>query len=505
MTGSDPVRRESPERGTTIPVSLDLELCYRALGMRDRRFDGRFFIAVRTTRIYCRPICPARTPRPENVTFFPTPAAAEEAGYRPCRRCRPETAPASPAWQGTSATVTRALRLLGIESRVDRLAARLGVGERHLRRLFAEHLGASPRAILMSQRVHFARRLLDETNLPLEELALAAGFGSARRLRAAVSRTFGRPPGALRQAAQHAQSRARASGEAPLELRLPFAAPYDFESMLSYRAERAIPGVETVAAGAYRRSIATAPGAGVLEVTRADDRALKLSVWLPGTPDLYPLVERVRRMLDLDADTAAIGAHLSKDRALASHVALRPGLRVPAAWDPFELAVRAVLGQQVSVRAATTLAGRLVERLGTPHPVGEPHGVPRMFPTATAVAAAGENGLASLGMPGARARGLAAFARAVADGAVSLAPAADLESAVRALCAVPGIGPWTAHYVALRGLGEPDAFPASDLGLRKALATHGKPPLSEAALLARAERWRPWRGYAAIHLWSSLA
>jgi AraC family transcriptional regulator of adaptative response / DNA-3-methyladenine glycosylase II len=485
-------------------VNLDLDLCLRALGTRDRRFDGRFFIAVRTTGIYCRPICPARTPKPENVTFFATPAAAEEAGYRPCRRCRPETAPASPAWQGTSATVTRALRLLGTESRVDRLADRLGVGERHLRRLFAEHLGASPRSVLMSQRVHFARRLLDETDLPLEDLAHAAGFGSARRLRAAVTRTFGRSPDAIRHATRHAKSRARASGEAPLTLRLTHASPYDFAGMLAYRKARAIPGVETVENGVYRRSVATAAGAGVIEIGQADN-ALTLSVWLPGTPDLFPLVERVRRMLDLDADTLAIGAHLAKDKTLAAHVAKRPGLRVPAAWDPFELAVRAILGQQVSVAAATTISGRLVERFGAAHPVGEKHGVPRLFPGAATIAAAGEDGLAKLGMPGARARGLAAFAQAVADGSVSLAPAADLESAVSAMCAVPGIGPWTAHYVALRGLGEPDAFPASDLGLRKALAPKGAKPLSEAELMKRAERWRPWRGYAAIHLWSSLA
>ena len=489
-------------------MGLDLDLCYGALGTRDRRFDGRFFIAVRTTGIYCRPICPARTPRPENVTFFPTPAAAEEAGYRPCRRCRPESAPASPAWQGTSATVTRALRLLGTEARVDRLADRLGVGERHLRRLFAEHLGASPRAVLMSQRVHFARRLLDETTLPLEDVAHAAGFGSARRLRAAVTKTFGLSPGALRHKAHHAQARARAAGEAPLELRLPFVAPYDFEGMLAYRAGRAIPGVETVADGAYRRTIVSAAGAGVLEVSRAQGsdgaRALKLAIWLPGAPDLFPLVERARRMLDLDADSTAIGAYLAKDRALAPIVSQRPGLRVPAAWDPFELAVRAILGQQVSVAAATTLSGRLVERLGTPFAAGECHGVPRLFPSAAAIAGAGADELARIGLTAARARGLAAFARAVEGGEVTLVPDADLETAVRTLCKVEGIGPWTAHYVALRGLGEPDAFPASDLGLRKALAPRGKAPLSEAELLKRAERWRPWRGYAAIHLWSSL-
>ena len=500
---SDPVRQPSPRRGTNDPVTLDLDLCLRALGTRDRRFDGRFFIAVRTTGIYCRPICPARTPKPENVTFFATPAAAEEAGYRPCRRCRPETAPASPAWQGTSATVTRALRLLGTEARVDRLASRLGVGERHLRRLFAEHLGASPRSVLMSQRVHFARRLLDETTLPLEDVAQSAGFGSARRLRAAVAQTFGRSPSELRHTAQHARARARATGEAPLVLRLPYAGEYDFEGMLAYRAARAIPGVESASGGTYRRSVTTSAGAGVIEVAPGD-AALELRVWLKGTPDLFPLVERVRRMLDLDADPLAIGAYLAKDRALASRIAQRPGLRVPAAWDPFELAVRAILGQQVSVAAATTLSGRLVERFGAAHPMGERHGVPRLFPSAAAIAAAGEDGLAKVGMPGARARGLAAFARAVADGELNLSPAADLESAVAALCAVPGIGPWTAHYVALRGLGEPDAFPASDLGLRKALAPRGGKPLSEAQLLERAERWRPWRGYAAIHLWASL-
>ncbi|MEP7027698.1 MAG: Ada metal-binding domain-containing protein [Candidatus Eisenbacteria bacterium] len=485
-------------------MSLDLDLCYRALGSRDRRFDGRFFTAVKTTGVYCRPICPARTPLAKNVTFFPTPAAAEQAGYRPCRRCRPETAPESPAWQGTSATVTRALRLLHIEVRVDRLAERLGVGERHLRRLFAEHLGASPRAVLTSQRVHFARRMLDETTMPLEELARATGYGSARRLRAAVTRTFGLPPTALRRA----QGRSRAVGEAPFELRLPFAGAYDFEGMLTYRAARAIPGVEAVEAGVYRRSILTPSGEGRLEISRVSgaegEHALRLSLWTRESPLLFPLVDRARRMLDLDTDITAVGAALSKDPALAPLVARRPGLRVPAAWDPFELGVRAILGQQVSVRAATTLAGRLVERLGTSYPAGAAGGVGRYFPFSSTIAEAGERGLAGLGLTGGRARALIAFARAVTDEEVVLLPAADLESLVRSLSGVEGIGPWTAHYIALRGLGEPDAFPASDLGLRKALAERGKPPLTEAQLLLRAERWRPWRGYAAIHLWSSL-
>jgi AraC family transcriptional regulator of adaptative response / DNA-3-methyladenine glycosylase II len=496
-------------------MSFDPSHWYAALGSRDRRFDGRFFIAVRTTGVYCRPICPARTPRRENVTFFPTPAAAEEAGYRPCRRCRPETAPASPAWQGTSATVTRALRLLATEEQaptVKALAARLGVGERHLRRLFAEHVGASPRAVRMSRRTHFARRLLDETDLNLEVVALAAGFGGARRLRAALLATFGASPRALRGTrAGRARAGARAASlAAPITLRLPYAGRYDWEGMLAYRRERALKGVESVEGDAYQRTIDTPSGPGLLAVrpdagrlgaTKA--RALVLSLWVPDARDLFGLVERARRMLDLDTDGAAIDAHLARDRALARLVARRPGVRIPVAWDPFELAIRAVLGQQVSVAAATTVAGRLIDAFGTPMPEAARLGLTHRFPSAPALAAVPLERLCGLGLNGARARAVLQVARAAADGRLAFdAHGGDPEALVASLVALPGIGPWTASYIALRGLGEPDAFPAGDLGLRKALAARGKPPLGETALARRAEAWRPWRGYAALHLWS---
>jgi AraC family transcriptional regulator of adaptative response / DNA-3-methyladenine glycosylase II len=498
-------------------MTFDPSRYYATLGTRDRRFDGRFYIAVRTTGVYCRPICPARTPRRENVTFYPSPAAAEEAGYRPCRRCRPETAPASPAWQGTSATVTRALRLLACEKQaptVAALAVRLGVGERHLRRLFGEHVGASPRTVRMSRRTHFARRLLDETELPLEDVALAAGFGSARRLRAALTATFGASARALRgpRAARPGRSaprRARAAGlAAPITLRLPYVGPYDWAGMLAYRSERALGGVETVAEGAYRRTIDTPAGPGLLEVRRdaGDTRktrpdALTLALWLPDVRDLFGLVDRARRMLDLDTDAAAIDGHLGKDRALARRVARRPGVRIPAAWDPFELAVRAVLGQQVSVAAASTVAARLVAAFGTPMPEAGALGLTHRFPDASTLAAAPLDRLCALGLNGARARAVLEIARAVRDGRVVFDATGDAEAVVESLTALPGIGPWTAHYVALRGLGEPDAFPAGDLGLRKALAGPGKPPLAEKELARRAEAWRPWRGYAALHLW----
>ena len=495
-------------------MTLDPAICYEALKSRDRRFEGRFVVAVRTTGIYCRPGCPAKMPRRDHVHFYPPPAAAEDAGFRPCLRCRPETAPSSAAWQGTQATVTRALRLLAHEpdaaTDLARLAERLGIGPRHLRRLFHEHVGAAPRAVVQSRRAHFARRLIEETNLPLETIALTAGYGSARRFRAAIGTAFGRAPAALRArrgAAWSSVPRAAASdaGERPIELTLPYVPPFDWLATLAYRAARVIPGVETVTDTAYRRTI----DGGVLEIvpaptgTRLNDRpALLLRLWLADPNGLDRLVARARRMLDLEADPAAIADHLGHDRALAARLRRAPGMRIPGAWDPFELAVRAVLGQQVSIAAATTLAGRLVHTFGAP--VGSPAagaGLTHAFPDAARLAEAGETRLQTIGLTRARAATLAGLSRAITGGTLVLDGARGLDASVAAMIALPGIGPWTAHYVALRGLLEPDAFPAGDLGLRKALAPKDGALLSEAALLARAERWRPWRGYAAIHLW----
>ncbi len=517
MAMSENVRSTRPGRAIMLRMTpLDPAICYEALKSRDRRFEGRFVVAVGTTGIYCRPGCPAKMPHREHVRFYATPVAAEEAGFRPCLRCRPETAPRSAAWQGTQATVTRALRLLDHEPEaatdLARLAERLGIGPRHLRRLFVTHVGASPRAVVQSRRAHFARRLVEETDLPLETIALTAGYGSARRFRAAFGNAFGRAPAQLR--GRRGGTRATAApheGERPIELTLPYVPPYDWPAVLAYRAARLIPGVETVERDAYRRTI----DGGVLEVApapgaaraRINDRpSLVLRLWLSDPGGLDRLVARARRMLDLEADPNAIAEHLAHDRALAARVRRVPGMRIPGAWDPFELAVRAVLGQQVSVAAATTIAGRLVMAFGTARDSAANVGaLTHAFPDATRLAEAGEARIGALGLTRARAATLAGLARAVADGTLVLDGARGLEASIEAMTALPGIGPWTAHYVALRGLLEPDAFPAGDLGLRKALAAKGAAPIAEAALLARAERWRPWRGYAAIHLWHGLA
>jgi AraC family transcriptional regulator of adaptative response / DNA-3-methyladenine glycosylase II len=478
-------------------MPLDPDVCYRALASRDARFDGRFFVGVTSTGIYCRPICPARTPLRRNCRFFPAAAAAADAGFRACRRCRPEASPGSAAWHGTSAVVTRALRLVA-EGALDRgsvaeLAARVGTGERHLRRLFVEHVGAAPLAVAQTRRVHFAKQLLDETSLPVTAIAHAAGFASVRRFNAAMRAAWGTAPRALRRAP------APAARGAAVVLRLGYRPPFDADALLDYLARRAIPGVEEVADGAFRRSVAFERASGVIEV-RPDPGAHQLQLHVPAAlvPHVGAIAARVRRLFDLDADPAPIAAQLGRDPELARRLGERPGVRVAGAWSGFELAVRAILGQQVTVAGATTLAGRLAERLGEAlaAPVG---GVQRLAPGPGALARAD---LASLGMPRARAEALRALARAALDGRLDLDGALDPDEAVRRLEALPGVGPWTAQYVALRALGVPDAFPASDLGLRRALAAGGR-PLSARALEQRAEAWRPWRGYAAVLLWTT--
>lgn len=477
-------------------MDLDPARCYAALASRDRRFDGRFFTGVATTGIYCRPICPARTPKRANVRFFACAAAAEAAGFRACRRCRPETAPGTPAWRGTSATVARALREIerGALDRddVEALAASLGVGARHLRRLFLRHLGASPRAVAGTRRVHFARRLLDETDLPVTEVAFAAGFRSLRRFHAAVAETFGAPPRALRR-----RRGTCAPGE--LVLRLAFRPPFDAEALLAFLAARAIPGVELVEDGTYRRSFAVEGVRSVLAVrARRGETHLRLEVPGAASRPLAALVERVRRLFDLDADPAAVAAVLGRDPAMAERVRARPGLRVPGAFDGFELAVRAILGQQVSVAAATTLAGRLARAFGEPL-ADPPHpGLARLFPAPEVLA---EAPVERIGMPAARARAVRALAAEVAKGRLVLAAPGDAEAARARLRALPGVGAWTAEYVALRALGDPDALPAGDLGLRRALARGGR-PVGARGLSRRAEAWRPFRSYAAVHLWA---
>lgn len=478
-------------------IQLDPAICERARRARDARFDGRFFIAVTTTGIYCRPICPARMPRAENVRFFATAAAAEASGFRPCRRCRPESAPGTPAWAGASTTVDRALRLIQTGAldtgSVEDLAGRLGVGARHLRRLFSLHLGASPGALARTRRAHFARRLLDETDWSMTDISLAAGFGSLRQFNDTVLQTFKRNPSELR-GRKHGPG--APTGEA--SLRLPYRAPLDLASVLAFLTPRLLPGVERIDGSRYRRAVAGRDSPGWLEVEPiAGDDALRLRCVGIAPERLAGIVERVRRVFDLAADPASVAEDLGEDPRLASAISARPGLRVPGAFEPFEMAVRVVLGQQVSVKGATTLTGRLIRAAGKPLE-GLPAGLEWSFPSPEELA---QIQVASIGIPGGRARAVNALAAAVAEGRVRLAGEDDPDTVQEALCKLPGIGPWTAQMIALRALGDPDVFPAGDLGLRKALGTGGK-LASERHAEQRAQAWRPWRAYAALWLWT---
>jgi AraC family transcriptional regulator of adaptative response / DNA-3-methyladenine glycosylase II len=478
-------------------MHLDPTTCYRALRARDRRFDGRFFVGVRTTGIYCRPVCPARTPLRRNIDFFACAAAAEEAGLRPCKRCRPETSPGTPAWLGSSALVSRGLRLIRAgaldDGDVEALAQRLGIGARQLRRLFDQHLGASPAAVARAQRLQAARALIDQTTLPMLEISAAAGFQSLRQFNHAVRQRFGAAPRELRRRSTRPGDAAGGS----VALRVPYRPPLDWKGLLAFHAVRATPGVEQVADGVFRRTVQIGETVGWIEVGQAPG-ATALLVRLSPCDGfaLLPVLERVRRVFDLGADPLQIAAQLRGDLRLRPLLRARPGLRVPGAWDPFEVAVRGVVGQQISVAGATTLMGRLVERCGMP--VDLPAGLTHLFPTPAALAAAD---LAGIGMPGARVAALQTLARVVATGEVQLDAARGLDEAVERLCALPGIGEWTAQYIAMRGLGEPDAFPHGDLVLCQALGD-GAGKVSAGELARAAEAWRPWRAYAAMHLWA---
>ena len=482
----------------------DRDICYRALQSRDARFDGLLLVGVTSTGIYCRPICPARTAKLENCRFFGSAAAAQEAGFRPCLRCRPETAPDLASWRGTSNTVSRALALIadgaldGDGARVETLAERLGLGERQLRRLFLQHLGASPIAVAQTRRVLFAKQLIHETRIPMTEIALAAGFGSVRRFNEIFQDLFHRPPSALRR-----KNSAIPSGtEAGVTLRLRYRSPYDWNSMLAYLHARAIPGVEVVEKGRYLRTVEIAGFAGSVEVTHLPQRqSLGVTIRFPDVKSLPAIVTRVRRLFDLGADIETIDAHLSSDPLLAPLVAQRPGLRAPGGWDGFELAVRAVLGQQISVVAARRLAGQLVSLHGKSVPAGYVNhpGLSHVFPAAERLSSAESIGLA---MPGTRQASLKALAAAAVADPNLFRPVGTMEDAIVRLRAIPGVGEWTAQYIALRAIREMDAFPASDIGvLRGAARLDGVRP-TPAVLLDRAESWRPWRAYAAQHLWA---
>jgi AraC family transcriptional regulator of adaptative response / DNA-3-methyladenine glycosylase II len=473
-------------------MKLDWQVCSRARLSRDPRFDGKFFIGVVGSRVYCRSICPAPTAKEKNCRYFTTAAAAAEAGFRPCLRCRPECSPGTPAWLGTSNTVSRALRLIeksGMEDGgVEVLAERLGVGSRHLRRLFLRHLGATPTAVAHTRRLHFAKKLIDETRLPMTQIALASGFGCVRRFNAGIRDVYHRTPTQIRRLARQKESQP----ENQYLFRLRFRPPYDWKGMLAFFSARAIPGVEVVEGESYRRSISLNGNHGYFEVSLDELNHTVIARVQFGDPrSLFFITERIRAMFDLNADWTAIAKSLKSDPALAARIKTGEGLRVPGCWNGFELAVRAILGQQVSVKGATTLSGRLVKMFG--EPFSGPGGITHVFPTAKVLADAK---VAAIGLPAARAATICLIARAVRDGHISFESIVNTEEFLTRLCEIPGIGQWTAQYVAMRALGEPDAFPSSDLGLLRALDLK-----SSRELERRAEAWRPWRAYAAVQLW----
>ncbi len=481
-------------------MELDTQSCYRALQTHDARFDGQFFTGVVTTGVYCRSTCPAPTPKRENVRFFRHAAAAQAAGFRPCLRCRPELAPNLFAALGPSGVVERALRLIADgaldEGSVEDLARRLGVTDRHLRRLCVEQLGASPVAIAQNRRILFAKQLIGETDLSFADIALAAGFGSIRRFNTVMQSTYARSPRRLRRGEEDTPARDPA---AAITLRLAYSPPYDWPALASFLATRAIPGVEYVTSRHYSRTIALDGAHGTVDVRPlSGQQALAATISFPEIAALGRIVERLRWLFDLHASMPIIAAQLESDRILGPLISARPGLRVPGAWDDFELAVRAILGQQISVAAATTLSGRLVAALGVPLEPAETaaEGLTHVFPSPEALA---EADLTTIGLPRARAQAISALAAAVAHEPQLLSAGRDLDEVVQRLTALPGIGPWTAQYIAMRALREPNAFPETDLGLRRAWERLG----GSAPLAAAAEAWRPWRAYGALHLWHS--
>jgi len=486
-------------------VIEDEERCYRAVQSRDGRFDGWFYVAVTSTRIYCRPSCPARTPHRVNMRFYPSAAAAQAAGFRACRRCRPDTAPGSPEWNVRTDLVGRAMRLIA-DGLVDRegvggVARRLSVSERHLHRTLVGELGAGPLALARAQRAHTARLLIETTDLSFATVAFAAGFASIRQFNDTVREVFAATPTRLR-AARRGRGDA-ASGT--IALRLPVREPFDSATLLRFLGMRGVPGVEELVGDTYRRTVELTHGDGVVELSPADGH-VACRLRLADLRDLATAVERCRRLLDLDADPHAVNDVLDADPLLAPLVASAPGRRVPGCIDGSELAVRAVLGQQVSVVGARTIAGRLARVLGSPLSTADAT-LSLRFPTAASIAAADP---ALLPMPGSRKRALHALTSLLSGDDVGgsgeplvLDPGSDRADVERRLLALPGIGPWTAGYIAMRALADPDVFLATDLGARHAAERLGLPSAA-AELELRSGAWRPWRSYALQHLWATL-
>jgi AraC family transcriptional regulator, regulatory protein of adaptative response / DNA-3-methyladenine glycosylase II len=493
MSGNHPSTRAGAVMLDAMTAALDHERCYRAVAGRDARFDGWFVTAVRSTGIYCRPSCPARTPLARNVSFFGTAAAAQAAGFRACRRCRPDAAPGSPEWAVRSDVVARAMRLIA-DGEVERtsvpgVAARLGCTEQQLHRLLVGELGVGALALARARRAQTARLLLETTDLPMADVASAAGFPSTRRLTDTVRAVFATTPTGLRRARRPGRD-----GAPPgwLTLRLAARAPYDAAEVLLFLGAHAVPGLEEWDGTTFSRVLDLPHGPAVVRLSPAADGGVTARLRPASPRDLGAALARCRRMLDLDADPVAVDEVLGTDPALASLVAGAPGRRVPASPDAAELAVRAVLGQQVSVAGARTLTARVLRAAG--EPLAEPVGtLTHAFPRPAALADAD---LTAVGLTGSRRRTVHALAAALADGALPLGPGADREEAARALLAVPGIGPWTAALVGLRGLADPDVWLPGDLALRRSLAALGSSDREAAT------RWRPWRSYAVMHLWA---
>jgi AraC family transcriptional regulator of adaptative response / DNA-3-methyladenine glycosylase II len=465
-------------------MELDFERCYRAVDSRDQRFDGWFYTAVRTTGIYCRPSCPATTPKRENVTFYPSAAAAQRGGFRACRRCRPDAAPGSPEWDVRADVVGRAMRLIG-DGVVDRegvpgLADRLGYTERHLHRMLAAELGAGPLALARAQRAQTARILIETTGLGLAEIAFASGFGSVRQFNDTIREVYAVPPSGLRERRPVPQT-----GAGTISLRLAYRSPLHAGAMLEFLAARALPDVETCDGTTYTRVLSLPHGSATAALTPAG-RWVSATLRLTDVRDLAPAVARCRRLFDLDADPVAVDGTLGADPALTALVEAEPGVRVPRSVDGFEMAVRAIVGQQVSVSSARTTLTRLLRAAGS-----------EGFPAAGTVADLPDE---AFGMPAARRDTLRALAQTVADGKLDLDPGTDREETVARLREVPGIGAWTAGYVAMRATGDPDVLLPTDLAARRGARALGLPDTAK-ALERHAERWRPWRSYALMRLW----
>ncbi|MBV1877570.1 MAG: helix-turn-helix domain-containing protein [Pseudomonadales bacterium] len=475
---------------------MDPGILEQARQTRDARFDGRFFIGVKSTGIYCRPVCPVKIPQAKNVTFYSTAAAAAEAGFRPCLRCRPESSPGTPAWMGTSTTVSRGLKLIAEgaldNGSVEALASRLGVTSRHLRRLFDQHLGASPNTVALTRRIHFAKKLVDETTLSMIEIALAAGYSSVRRFNDHFQKVYARSPGSIRRGRVVRGGALSQQPERGLSLRLCYRPPFDYAGIVGFLKLRAIPGVEQVVDGIYSRTIVVGNQVGRVQVSDdPDNRQIRISIEHDDTSHCFTILERLKSMFDLTADPLKILQCFATDKKMHMMALQNPGQRVPGCWDPFEIAIRAIVGQQISVKGATTIMGRIAASYGAQTPLGLCFPTPRQLRVLD---------VAAMPMPQRRAQTIKDLSCAVDQGEIDFTQSHRPDELVERLLSLKGIGHWTAQYIAMRALNDPDAFLSNDLVLLK-VASKELAINTNKLLLERSNGWRPWRAYAGMHLW----